>query len=110
DFEELMQCYGVFHTGKDARKALGDIAGAHQLCRKVLGLEDSAGSCFAYQVGKCRGPCLGKEPLILHSMRLQLALSSLKLKAWPFPGRVALRERHPWRSAPEARRTDLHVV
>jgi DNA polymerase III subunit epsilon len=110
-FEELMQCYGVFHTDKDARKALGDIAGAHQLCRKVLGLEDSAGSCFAYQVGKCRGACLGKEPLILHSMRLQLALSSLKLKAWPFPGRIALRERDPKGGMAQCmRRTDLHVV
>jgi DNA polymerase-3 subunit epsilon len=111
EFEELMQCYGVFHTDKDARKALGDIAGAHQLCRKVLGLEDSAGSCFAYQVGKCRGACLGKEPLVLHSMRLQLALSSLKLKAWPFPGRIALRERDPRGGMAECmRRTDLHVV
>ena len=53
----------------------------------------SEGSCFAYQVGKCKGACVGKEPLILHDMRLQLALSSLKLKSWPFPGRIALRER-----------------
>jgi DNA polymerase-3 subunit epsilon len=111
EFAELMQCYGVFHTEKDARKALGDIARAHQLCLKVLGLEDSAGSCFAYQVGKCRGACLGKEPLILHSMRLQLALSSLKLKAWPFPGRIALREREPRGGMAECmQRTDLHVV
>jgi DNA polymerase-3 subunit epsilon len=29
----------------------------------------------------------------LHAVRVQMALASLKLKAWPFPGRVALRER-----------------
>jgi DNA polymerase-3 subunit epsilon len=111
DFAELMQCFGVFHSEKDARKALGDIARAHQLCLKVLGLEDSAGSCFAYQVGKCRGACLGKEPLILHGMRLQLALSSLKLKSWPFPGRIALRERDPRGGmAACVHGTDLHVV
>jgi DNA polymerase-3 subunit epsilon len=111
DFADLMQCFGVFHTEKDARKALTDIARARELCLKVLGLEDSAGSCFAYQVGKCRGACLGKEPLILHNMRLQLALSSLKLKSWPFPGRVALRERDPRSGMPEFMRgTDLHVV
>ena len=91
---DLMQCFGVFHSHKDARKALGDIADAHQLCRKALGLEDGAGSCIAHQNGKCRGVCIGKEPLILHDTRLKLALSSLKLKAWPFPGRIALRERH----------------
>jgi DNA polymerase III subunit epsilon len=111
DLADLMQCFGVFHTEKDARKALSDIARAHELCLKVLGLEDSAGSCFAYQVGKCRGACLGKEPLILHNMRLQLALSSLKLKSWPFPGRIALRERDPRGGIPERMQgTDLHVV
>jgi len=91
----------VFHSQKDGRKALTDIARAHSLCLKILGLEHGgadprvepgAGSCFAYQVGKCKGACVGKEPLMLHNARLQMALSSLKLKAWPFPGRVALEE------------------
>src|SRR6202171_4528706 len=53
DFADLMQCFGVFHSEKDARKALTDIARARELCLKILGLEDSAGSCFAYQVGQC---------------------------------------------------------
>jgi DNA polymerase-3 subunit epsilon len=91
--QHLAQSFGVFHSEKDARKALTDIAHAKQLCLKVLGLEESDGSCFASQVGKCRGACTGKEPLILHNMRVQLALSGLKLKSWPFPGRIALRER-----------------
>jgi DNA polymerase-3 subunit epsilon len=89
----LAQCFGVFHSAKDARKALTDIARAHQLCLKCLGIEQGDGSCFAHQVGKCKGACVGKEPLALHSLRLNLALSSLKLKAWPFPGRIALCER-----------------
>ena len=91
---DLAECHGVFQTFKDARKALGDIARAQQLCLKVLGLEEGAGSCFGYQVGKCKGACVGKEPLMLHQIRLRMALSSLKLKAWPFPGRIALREGH----------------
>jgi DNA polymerase-3 subunit epsilon len=111
DAADLAQCFGVFHSAKDARKALGDIARAKQLCLKVLGIEDSPGSCLAYQVGKCKGACVGKEPLILHNMRLQLALSSLKLKAWPFPGRIALRERSPRTGMPEwMRDTELHVL
>ena len=100
DLADLTRCFGVFHSQKDARKALCDIARAHQLCLKVLGLEDDApgleedaGSCVAFQLGRCKGACVGREPILLHNMRLQLALSSLKLKAWPFPGRVALRER-----------------
>jgi len=90
---ELEECFGMFHSPKDARKALGEIARARELCLKVLGLEESAGSCLAHQLGRCRGACVGKEPIILHAVRLRMALVSLKLKAWPFPGRVALRER-----------------
>jgi DNA polymerase-3 subunit epsilon len=37
DLADLTQCFGVFHSEKDARKALGDIARAQQLCLKVLG-------------------------------------------------------------------------
>jgi DNA polymerase-3 subunit epsilon len=108
---ELTQCFGVFHSEKDARKALTDIARAHQLCLKVLGLEDGTGSCLAFHVGKCRGACMGKEPLILHHTRLLLALSALKLKAWPFPGRIALRERAARGFGPDGGSgADLHVV
>jgi DNA polymerase III subunit epsilon len=92
DPADLAGCFGMFHSEKDGRKALIDIARAHSLCLRVLGLEESTGSCFAFQVGKCKGVCVGKEPHMLHNMRLMLALSSLKLKPWPFPGRVALQE------------------
>ena len=90
---ELEGCFGIFHEPKDARRALGEIARARELCPKILGLEESAGSCLAHQLGRCKGACIGKEPLILHAVRVQMALASLKLKGWPFPGRVALRER-----------------
>jgi DNA polymerase-3 subunit epsilon len=91
---EFADCFGVFHSLKDGRKALTEIARAHLLCVKVLGLETDPGSCFAYQIGRCRGACVGTEPLMLHDLRLKLALSALKLKSWPFPGRVALKEGH----------------
>jgi DNA polymerase-3 subunit epsilon len=91
---ELAGCYGVFQSHKDGRKALTDIARAHSLCLKVLGLEtaDGGASCVGYQVGRCKGACIGKEPLILHDMRLKMALAALTLKSWPFPGRVAIAE------------------
>jgi DNA polymerase-3 subunit epsilon len=96
-FEELGAggrdgCFGLFRSAKDATKALIDIARAQQLCLKVLGLEQASGSCFGFQVGRCRGACIGKEPALLHATRVRLALSSLKLQPWPFPGRIALRE------------------
>ena len=91
----LAHCYGVFQSWKDGIKALTDIARAHSLCLKLLGLEvpEVAGaSCVGFQIGRCKGACVGKEPLILHDMRLRMALASLKLKPWPFPGRVAIAE------------------
>jgi DNA polymerase-3 subunit epsilon len=98
----LAGCYGVFQSHKDGHKALTDIARAHSLCLKVLGLEtaDGGASCVGYQVGRCKGACVGKEPLILHDIRLRMALAALKLKPWPFPGRVAIAEG----------RAELHVL
>jgi DNA polymerase-3 subunit epsilon len=101
---ELPRCFGLFRTRREAQKVLTDIARGQALCLKALGLEDGPGSCFGYQVGKCRGACVGKEPPVFHSARLLQALAALKLKAWPFPGRVALRERDSMGGC------DLHVV
>ena len=64
-----------------------------------------AGSCFAFQVGRCRGACIGKEPLPLHDARVRLALASLRLRAWPFAGPVGIRER-----AVDGPGTLLHVI
>jgi DNA polymerase-3 subunit epsilon len=89
----LSRCFGLFRGRREANKTIVDIARAQSLCLKALGLEDGPGSCFAYQLGRCRGACVGKEAPALHALRLQLALSSLRLKDWPFPGRIALRER-----------------
>ncbi len=48
---------------------------------------------------------------MMHMMRLQLALSALKLKTWPFPGRIALRERAPAGSfAEDSANIDMHVL
>ncbi len=104
DPKEIGRCCGVFRSHQVARKALTDIARARRLCLKLLGLEQSAGSCIAYQLGKCKGACVGEEPALLHALRLRMALSSLVLKPWPFPGRVALRERDPQGAV------DLHVL
>jgi DNA polymerase-3 subunit epsilon len=57
-----------------------------------MGLERGDGSCFALQLRRCRGACVGREPRALHDARLRLALLSLRLKPWPFPGAVGIRE------------------
>jgi DNA polymerase-3 subunit epsilon len=91
-FDREATTYGPFRSERDAWRAIEGKAREASLCLKVLGREAGEGSCFAHQLGRCRGACVGKEPLALHDARLQLALASLKLKPWPFPGAVGIRE------------------
>jgi len=53
------------------------------------------GPCFARQLGRCRGVCVGAEPTLIHDLRLSVALAALRLRSWPFPGRIGLREGAP---------------
>jgi DNA polymerase-3 subunit epsilon len=87
--------FGPFRTEKDAWRALEGKAREAGLCLKTLGLESGEGSCFAFQVRKCRGACVGKEPRALHDARLQMALAPLRFKAWPFPGAIGIKEPAP---------------
>jgi DNA polymerase-3 subunit epsilon len=89
------ELYGPFRSERDARRALEGKAREAGLCLKVMGFERGDGSCFAFQLGRCRGACIGKEPRALHDARLRLALASLRLKAWPFAGPVGIREPGP---------------
>jgi DNA polymerase-3 subunit epsilon len=86
--------YGPFRHPRDARKLLRGIAEEHGLCPVLLGLEEAVAGkpCFAYQVKKCRGACVGKESASHHSGRLMAALARFRLKAWPHPGPACIRE------------------
>lgn len=86
--------YGLFSSARDAREALLGIIKSERLCKATLGLEKvSKGSpCFARQLKCCEGACIGQESHIAHSARLMAALSTLRLRDWPFEGAALLRE------------------
>jgi DNA polymerase-3 subunit epsilon len=92
--------YGMFRRQLDAERALEGLARTHQLCAKWLGLEKSEGSCIGFQLGRCRGVCVGKERPELHAVRARLALAGLKRRDWPFPGPIGVRE-CDWRGVEE---------
>ena len=96
--------YGPFATKPSIRKLLEDLAGEHGLCWRLLGWEKRGGPCFARQVRKCRGACVGEESPQVHNLRLATALAPWRVAAWPWPGRIAIRERHP-----EGRIEEAHV-
>jgi DNA polymerase-3 subunit epsilon len=101
DFSQSPSLYGLFQGARQAQTALVKLADDHQLCKQALGLEaGSPGrSCFARQLDRCRGVCVGEEPTAQHSIRLMEALGRLKLQMWPFTGPAYLREGR-----------DLHLV
>ncbi|MBS0373236.1 MAG: GIY-YIG nuclease family protein [Proteobacteria bacterium] len=110
DGEAERETYGLYRDRRAAQRALEEIVRAHQLCARVLGLERGggadagSGSCFAYQLRRCRGACVGEEPALRHDARVRLALAGLRLKPWPYRGRVLVAERD-WRGE-----EDLHVL
>jgi DNA polymerase III subunit epsilon len=102
---EDAEAYGPFRDELAARRALEGHARHVGLCLKLLGFEHGEGSCVAHQLGHCRGACLGKEPRALHDARLRLALAPQRLRPWPFPGAVAIRESLGWSGG-----TVVHVI
>jgi DNA polymerase-3 subunit epsilon len=93
--------YGLFRRRGDALRALEGLARTHELCARWLGLErQGEGSCVGFQLGRCRGVCIGREPPALHAVRARLALAGLKRREWPFAGPVGIRERD-WRGVEE---------
>jgi DNA polymerase-3 subunit epsilon len=84
--------FGTYRAEKDARRALEELAREHKWCFKVLGLESGPGSCVGFQVGRCRGACVGQEPAPVHLARVKLRLMPQRLQEWPHAGPVLVRE------------------
>lgn len=97
--------YGPFASPRAARDLLEAIAAEEGLCWRLLGWEKRGGPCFARQVRKCRGACVGEETPEAHNLRLATALEARRIPDWPFDGPVAIVERDPARGIEEA-----HVV
>lgn len=89
------QLYGLFRNRRMATEALMLIADEQRLCHTLLGLDKSTGrGCFRSQIGKCAGACKGAESHEAHTRRLMSALDRWAVHHWPYPGAIALHERH----------------
>ena len=93
DPARLGELHGLFRSRSAAIEALRGIASEHGLCPIVLGLEKGGGPCFARQIRRCRGACVGEESRLSHALRLAPALARLRMRPWPFKGRIGVRER-----------------
>lgn len=107
DFGVANNLFGLYKNRREAINALCKIADVHRLCYGQLGLEDfrQGDPCAAYKQKTCRGTCVGKEILSLHSARLMAALAKFKVNTWPYRGPVGLLESDEF-----GMRTDFHLI
>lgn len=96
DPRAMEDLYGPFSSRRQAREALRRLAKDERLCWTALGLDRRRGPCFARQLGRCAGMCVGAETPEAHHARLLMALAGYALKPWPYPGTVGVRETSPF--------------
>lgn len=95
DFARTQGLYGLFGSRGSALEALRAVAERDRLCCAVLGLEKVGRErpCFAYQLGRCGGACVGREAAAGHAARLLAALEPLHIAPWPYAGAIGIVER-----------------
>jgi DNA polymerase III subunit epsilon len=105
EVDQLSGALGPFASRASLRAALREAASEHHLCAMRLGLERRAtGPCFARQLKRCNGVCVGDERADIHDARLASALSPLAIPRWPVSGAACVRE-----CADDGERVDVHV-
>jgi DNA polymerase-3 subunit epsilon len=104
DGAKLSGSYGPFASRASARAALRQLASDHRLCALRLRLERRAGGpCFARQLARCDGACVGAESPASHDQRLVDAMAPLMIPRWPAAGLALVRE------CGSGERTDVHL-
>lgn len=90
--DDLNNILAIVRSKKQANSLLHDLAKQYTLCTKVLGVESTSTSCFAYRLGWCKGACVGKEKPLTYNLRMITAFSEYKIMKWPFSGPILIHE------------------
>ncbi len=89
DFEDVL---GVYKNDNQMKRSLDEIGKTHHLCQIMLGLQKGTGPCFWHHLGVCNGICVGRETPAAYNIRVITAFGKSRIKRWPFPGPIAVRE------------------
>lgn len=94
DFARTENLYGLFATRKAALEKLREIVETEKLCPALSGLETAihGRACFARQILRCLGACIGEESAEEHSRRLKAALDEMRIVTWPYTGPMGIVE------------------
>lgn len=87
---EVDSVVGVFRSVTQAKERLWELSREHHLCPKHLGLTHEKGACFHSQIGQCYGVCSGQEAKHVYLERVNEAVKSIRVPAWPYPDQVLL--------------------
>lgn len=91
ELTDTTNIYGVFTSRMKAKSGLESVLKTFQLCPKLLSLEKTSGACFRYQLGLCKGACIGKESAELYNRRVAIALYTSRVESWPFASKIAIK-------------------
>ncbi len=83
---------GLFRSRKQFEERMRALADDARLCPKLLGLEKTARACFAHQLKKCPGACIGKEKPEKYNRRFAKSFDEFMVRRWPYRGPVHLIE------------------
>ena len=89
---DLENVIGIFRSKRKIKDCFYELAPKHNLCYKLLGLENPEEFCFAYHLGRCFGACCGKENKLKYNLRFDEAFYHLKIRRWPFSGPIIIKE------------------
>ena len=81
-----------FRTRREAEEELHVLSKTYELCPKLLGIEKGKGSCFSFQLKRCRGACVGVEEPESYNRRFREAFAVRSTAAWPYPSPVLITE------------------
>jgi DNA polymerase-3 subunit epsilon len=96
---------GVFKSIRQAKNIIDNLAREFSLCRQRLqiGTKMTDRPCFYYQLGRCRGACIGEDKPDDYNTRFRNAFADYKVRAWPFDGSVTIEES-------DSKRTDTFTI
>jgi DNA polymerase-3 subunit epsilon len=93
--EQFSTILALYDKRGTAKTSLLTIVKTFDLCPKLCGLEKAKAACFSYQLGRCKGACIGKESPDIYNRRLLLAFEHKRIQSWPYDGPVIVREITP---------------
>lgn len=103
--DNLSHTHGLFRQKRKAEAKLRQLVKDFELCPKLMGLEKSHKACFYYQLKKCKGACIQQEDAESYNIRLACALEGFNYKAWPYTGKIAIKE-----TCPITQKTEFHII